>query len=104
MHERALPFHEDQVASLWSKELLEGARIDEPRWAAYWRTVVLDTDAYVLKDGGGLDGVKDGVKIVALVKRKWGTSLEEFRRHSLGQREQAGRHASGENHRRHQFG
>ena len=75
---------EDQVASLWSKELLEGARIDEPRWAAYWRTVVLDTDAHVLKDGGGLDGVKDGVKIVALVKRKWGTSLEEFRRHSLG--------------------
>lgn len=74
---------EEQIASLWSKELLEGARIDEPRWAAYWRTVALDTDAHVLKDGGGLDGVKDGVKLVALVKRKWGMPLEEFRRHSL---------------------
>lgn len=72
-----------QLASLQSKELLEGARIDEPTWAAYWRTVVLDTDAHVLKDGGGLEAVKGGVKLVALVKRKWGTSLEAFRRHSL---------------------
>jgi uncharacterized protein (TIGR02118 family) len=75
---------EEQVASLWSKELLEGARIDEPRWAAYWRTVVVDTDAHVMQDGGGLDGVKDGVKLVALVKRKWGMSLDDFRRHCLG--------------------
>jgi uncharacterized protein (TIGR02118 family) len=73
----------DQIASLQSKELLEGARIDEPRWAAYWRTVVLDTDAHVLRDGGGVDGVKDAVKLVALVKRKWGMPLDEFRRHSL---------------------
>lgn len=72
-----------QLASLQSKELLEGARIDEPRWAAYWRTVVLDTDAHVLRDGGGLEAVRDGVKLVALVKRKWGLSLEEFRRRSL---------------------
>src|SRR4051812_11467571 len=73
----------EQLASLQSKELREGARVDEPTWAAYWRTVVLDTDAHVLKAGGGLDSVKDGVKLVALVKRKWGMSLEEFRRHSL---------------------
>jgi uncharacterized protein (TIGR02118 family) len=74
---------ETQLASLNSKELLEGARLDEPTWAAYWRTVVLDTEAHVLKDGGGLEGVKDGVKIVALVKRKWGMPLEKFRKHSL---------------------
>lgn len=74
---------QQQLASLQSKELLEGARVDEPRWAAYWRTVVLDTDAHVLKAGGGLAAVRDGVKLVALVKRKWGMSLEEFRRHSL---------------------
>ena len=69
----------DQVASLWSKEMLEGARVDEPSWAAFWRTVVLDTEAHVFKDGGGLEAVKDGVKLVALVKRKWGMSVEEFR-------------------------
>jgi hypothetical protein len=73
----------EQVESLWSKEMVEGARVDEPRWAAFWRTVVLDTDAHVLKDGGGLDAVKDGVKLVALVKRTWGLSVEEFRRRAL---------------------
>jgi uncharacterized protein (TIGR02118 family) len=75
----------EQLASLQSRELLEGARVDEPRWAAYWLTAVLDTDAHVLKDGGGLGKVADGVKLVALVKRKWGMPLEEFRRHSLEQ-------------------
>jgi uncharacterized protein (TIGR02118 family) len=69
----------DQIASLQSKELLEGARRDEPNWAAFWRTVVLDTEAEIFKDGGGLDAVKDGVKLVALVKRKPGMGVEEFR-------------------------
>lgn len=73
----------EQVASLWSREMVEGARVDEPRWASFWRTVVLDTDAHVLKAGGGLEAVKDGVKLVALVKRRWGTSVEDFRRHAL---------------------
>ena len=73
----------EQVASLWSKEMVEGARVDEPRWASFWRTVVLDTDAHVLRDGGGLEAVKDGVKLVVLVKRTWGTSVEELRRHAL---------------------
>ncbi len=73
----------DQVASLWSKEMVEGARVDEPRWASFWRTVVLDTDAHVLKAGGGLEAVKDGVKLVGLVKRTWGMSVEEFRRRAL---------------------
>jgi uncharacterized protein (TIGR02118 family) len=73
----------EQVASLWSEEMMHGARVDEPRWAAFWKTVVLDTDVTVLKDGGGLDAVRDGVKLVALVKRNWGLSVEEFRRRAL---------------------
>jgi uncharacterized protein (TIGR02118 family) len=73
----------DQLASLWSKEMVEGAHVDEPRWASFWRSVVLDTDAHVLKAGGGLEGVKHCVKLVALVKRTWGTSVEEFRGRSL---------------------
>jgi uncharacterized protein (TIGR02118 family) len=74
---------EEQLASLQSREFLEGARLDEPRWAAYWRTVALDTDAHVIVDGGGLTADASWVKIVALVKRRWGMPLDEFRRYSL---------------------
>src|SRR5688500_15656055 len=53
---RDLPFFEgvaeiwltneaEQLASLQTPEFLEGARRDEPRWAAFWQTLVLDTDA-----------------------------------------------------------
>jgi uncharacterized protein (TIGR02118 family) len=69
----------EQLASMQSKELIDGARRDEPNWAAFWRTVVLDTEAHILKDGGGLAAVKDGVKLVALVKRKPGLTVEAFR-------------------------
>lgn len=30
---------EDQLASLQTPEFLQGARMDEPNWAAFWRTV-----------------------------------------------------------------
>ncbi|MCC7370199.1 MAG: EthD domain-containing protein [Chloroflexi bacterium] len=73
---------EDQIASLQTPEFLEGARKDEPNWAAFWRSVVVDTEAHIFKDGGGLDAVKDCVKIVGLVKRKHGMTVEEFRRHA----------------------
>ena len=72
----------EQLASLQSKELIDGARRDEPNWAAFWRTVVVDTEAHILKDGGGLEAVRDGVKLVALVKRKPGMSVDEFRRYA----------------------
>ncbi|WP_327583545.1 EthD family reductase [Nonomuraea sp. NBC_00507] len=73
---------EEQLASLQTKEFLEGARLDEPRWAAFWRTLVLDTDAYEL--AGGPDASTDpaGVKLVSLVKRKEGLPLEDFRERS----------------------
>ncbi|MFE0105123.1 EthD family reductase [Streptomyces sp. NPDC059009] len=73
---------EEQLASLQTPEFLEGARLDEPRWAAFWQSVVLDTDTEVVVPGVPQDMVQPGVKLVILTKRKEGLSREEFRRHS----------------------
>lgn len=73
----------EQLASLQSKEFLEGARLDEPNWAAFWRTVVLDTNTHVLKAGPPLQSDSTMVKLLALVKRQAGMPLEAFRRYSL---------------------
>jgi len=75
---------EDQIASLQTPEFLEGARLDEPKWAAFWRTVVLDTEANLVLAGPGA-AVPHPVKLVILVKRTNGTTVEEFRRRSLEQ-------------------
>lgn len=76
---------EEQLASLQTPEFLDGARLDEPKWAAFWRTVVLDTDAHVLR----AEPVPDGaVKLVVLVKRAPGSDLEDFRKRSLGEHAQ----------------
>ena len=74
---------EEQLASLQSKEFLQGARLDEPNWAAFWRTVALDTDAHVLLEGEPQKKESSMVKIFGLVKRKAGISLEDFRKYSL---------------------
>ncbi|MFI8461625.1 EthD family reductase [Kitasatospora sp. NPDC085464] len=71
---------QEQLASLQSPEFLEGARLDEPRWAAFWRTVVLDTDAHVVVPGGG---EAPAVKVMFLVKRREGLPLGAFRADSL---------------------
>jgi uncharacterized protein (TIGR02118 family) len=73
---------EEQLASLQTPEFLEGARLDEPRWAAFWRTVVLDTDAHTLLPGPG-PAEPNPVKLVLLAKRANGLDLAEFRRRSL---------------------
>jgi hypothetical protein len=71
-----------QLASLQTDEFLNGARLDEPRWAAFWQTIVLDTTAHeVLPAAGPLDG---GVKVTILNKRRPGLDLETFRKRSLG--------------------
>ncbi|GAB7044710.1 MULTISPECIES: EthD domain-containing protein [Catenuloplanes] len=75
---------EEQLASLQTDEFLQGARLDEPRWAAFWRTVVLDTDAHVLAEPPRHTGTGPGVKLIRLVKRKEGVSLAAFRELSLG--------------------
>lgn len=74
---------EEQLASLQTEEFLQGARLDEPRWAAFWRTVVLDTDAFVLNEPPRHEGTESGVKLLRLVKRREGLSLKEFRERSL---------------------
>jgi uncharacterized protein (TIGR02118 family) len=75
---------EEQLASLQSKEFLEGARVDEPRWAAFWRTIVLDTDSHLLRAGPEPTRDQDLVKLILLVKRAEGLPLGEFRARSLG--------------------
>ncbi|MFD9004732.1 EthD family reductase [Streptomyces sp. NPDC059582] len=75
---------EEQLASLQTPEFLEGARLDEPKWAAFWRSVVLDTDAQVLR-AGDHPAPEEGVKLVVLVKRTNGTTVPEFRERSLGE-------------------
>ena len=74
---------QEQLASLQSKEFLEGARRDEPHWAAFWRTVALDTTAHVVMEGPPLSRETSLVKLILLVKRKPGMPLEAFRRYAL---------------------
>ncbi|KOX20009.1 ethyl tert-butyl ether degradation protein EthD [Saccharothrix sp. NRRL B-16348] len=71
---------EEQIESLQTPEFLEGARLDEPKWAAFWRTLVLDTDAHQVVEPPRAEGVK----IVRLVKRREGLPLAAFREQSLG--------------------
>jgi uncharacterized protein (TIGR02118 family) len=73
----------EQLESIQGKPFLEGARRDEPNWAAFWMTVGLDTEAHVLLAGDGLKKEAPGVKLVVLAKRKWGMPLDEFRRYGL---------------------
>lgn len=74
----------EQLASLQTKEFLEGARLDEPRWAAFWNTLVLDTDTYVLVEGPPLTPKPTWIKMVVLLKRKEGMKLQDYRKYSLG--------------------
>ncbi|MER6944277.1 EthD family reductase [Nonomuraea sp. NPDC000554] len=73
----------EQLESLQTPEFLDGARMDEPRWAAFWRTVVLDTDAHELVPGPE-EGPQEAVKLIVLTKRREGLPLAEFRSRSLG--------------------
>lgn len=74
---------EEQIASLQSKEFLEGARLDEPNWAAFWRTVVLDTTEYTLMEEVPSQKNSTMIKLFILVKRKAGIPLAEFRQKML---------------------
>jgi len=73
----------EQLESLQTPEFLQGARLDEPNWAAFWATLVLDTDAHELLEGPPLRSTPDWTKIYVLMKRKPGMSLDEFRQYSL---------------------
>ncbi|MFE9039515.1 EthD domain-containing protein [Streptomyces sp. NPDC007818] len=72
---------EEQLASLQTEEFLQGARLDEPHWAAFWQTLVVDTTAHELVPGPEQGG---GVKLTVLLKRRPGLGLAEYREASLG--------------------
>jgi uncharacterized protein (TIGR02118 family) len=73
-----------QLESLQSKEFLQGARLDEPNWAAFWRTVVLDTTSHVLLPGPPESRDGGMTKLLVLSKRKEGVPLPLFRAYALG--------------------
>ena len=73
----------EQLASIQSREFLEGARLDEPKWAAFWRTVVLDTETYTLLESPPHQENSKMVKLLILTKRKTGLPLKDFRRKML---------------------
>ena len=66
----------DQLASLQSPEFLNGARADEPRWAAFWRTLVIDTDPVVLFGRGDADLAS--TNLYTLLKRDARLGRDEF--------------------------
>jgi hypothetical protein len=74
---------EEQLASLQTQEYLQGARLDEPNWAAFWRTLVLDTTAQELVAGPPLTRNPTWVKLTVLLKRKPGMTLDAYRQQSL---------------------
>src|SRR5947209_1958160 len=69
----------EQLASLQSPEFLQGARADEPRWAAFWRTFGLDTDPQMLRDQLGSGPPPDLAKLYLLMKRRPDLELDAFR-------------------------
>lgn len=75
---------QEQLASLQSPEFLDGARLDEPNWAAFWRTVVLDTTAHELLPGPPESRDSTLVKLLVLSKRREGLPLDRFRDYFLG--------------------
>jgi hypothetical protein len=75
---------EEQLASLQTEEFLQGARLDEPNWAAFWLSFVVDTDEHEIVAGPPLESANPSwVKLTTLFKRKPGMSLEAYRRQSL---------------------
>ncbi|HEU5158506.1 MAG TPA: EthD family reductase [Streptosporangiaceae bacterium] len=86
---------EEQLASLQTPEFLQGARLDEPNWAAFWQTVVLDTDAHEVLPGPPPTRQPDWVKAIVLVKRKEGLPLADFRARSLGEHAELVRNVPG---------
>ena len=74
----------EQLASMRSKEFLEGARLDEPNWAAFWMTFALDTTAHVIVEGPALTRNPAWVKMFVLLKRRAGIPLQTFREYGLG--------------------
>jgi len=79
---------QEQLASLQSPMFLQGARMDEPRWAAFWATLVLDTRGQPMMDSPEYVASDRPIKLFVLLKRKPGMSLKQFRQESATQHAQ----------------
>ena len=73
-----------QAASLQTPEFLQGAKLDEPRWAASWQTVVLDTEPHELVAGEPSDRDVPEYKLLLFMKRSRVLPREEFTIRYLG--------------------
>ncbi|WP_207944918.1 EthD domain-containing protein [Actinomadura rubrisoli] len=72
-----------QLASMQSEEFLQGARLDEPNWAAFWQTIVVDTTPHEIGLGAPADAPPGGVKMTTLLRRSPGMPLERYREATL---------------------
>ena len=66
----------EQLASMQTPEFLQGARLDEPNWAAFWMTAVLDCETRSVLDAPVPD---EGVKLLVLSKRNLALDVESYR-------------------------
>jgi hypothetical protein len=69
---------EEQLASLQSPEFIDGARVDEPRWAAFWRTFVFEAESVTAWEQPGLPPDASLTKLYVLLKRAPGTDRSTF--------------------------
>lgn len=76
---------QEQLASLQSPEFIDGARVDEPRWAAFWNTLGLDTTTHSPAPPAGITSStgQPGFKVFVLLKRQSGSKVEDFRRAAI---------------------
>ncbi|MER5546288.1 EthD domain-containing protein [Streptomyces sp. NPDC002589] len=74
---------EEQLASLQTEEFLQGARLDEPNWAAFWQTIVVDTTAHEIVPGPPPARGQEWVKLTVLQKRRPGLALADYRKQTL---------------------
>jgi hypothetical protein len=74
---------DEQLASLRSPEFINGARADEPNWAAFWNTVFLPTDTVELVGGPEQQRTAWPAKLYIVMKRRAGMPLGGFRGYLL---------------------
>jgi hypothetical protein len=75
---------QEQLASLQTDEFIQGARADEPNWAAFWLGIGVDTTAHEIVAGPPPDNrLPSWVKLTTLLKRRPGMSLTDYREATL---------------------
>lgn len=71
------------MTALQSPEFINGARADEPTWAAFWQSIALNTHTHEVLPGPPLDRDSSMIKMIVAVKRKPGMSVADFHRYML---------------------